>query len=132
MLKKLNLTYLLWFAAIIFLGTMGVSCKKEDPTRVIVTIIDTAGKRVDSAFVLIYGRGTDSAQAELNRDKARFYEEMYTNSAGTVELDLTDYTKPGQAGFVVLDIEASKDSLKGVGIINVEEEKTNQQTVRIQ
>ena len=129
-LKKLNISYLFWFCGVIALGFMGSACKKEDPTKVIVTIIDTIGKKVDSAVVIIQGKGTDSTQTAVS--EARIYEELLTNSAGTVELDLTDYTKPGQAGFVVLDIEASKDSLVGVGIRNVEEHKTNQQTIRIQ
>ena len=33
------------------------------------------------------------------------------------------------AGFAVLDIEATKGSLTGIGIIKIEEELTNEQTV---
>jgi hypothetical protein len=55
-----------------------------------------------------------------------------TNGTGKVSFDFTDYYQEGQAGFAVLDIEASKGSLEGEGIIKIEEMKTNEETVVIE
>jgi hypothetical protein len=40
--------------------------------------------------------------------------------------------KPGQAGVAVLSIKVEKDDKSGIGIIKVEEEKVNEETVFIQ
>lgn len=129
MLKYKVKSISLWVLAVALLSVATMSCKKDDPTVVVITIIDTAGKLVDSATVRLYGRSTDS---NFNVTDIRFDSVRITNAAGQARWDLSEYTKPGQAGFAVLDITAFKDDLLGVGIVNVEEEKTTNQTVRIQ
>ena len=59
----------------------------------------------------------------------RFDTTQVTNAAGSVSFNFSEYYKQGQAGFAVLDIEATKGSLTGIGIIKIEEEMTNEQTV---
>ena len=59
----------------------------------------------------------------------RFDTTQVTNAAGSVSFNFSEYYKQGQAGFAVLDIEATKGSLTGIGIIKIEEELTNEQTV---
>ena len=125
-----------------FLGFFGIalstsSCKKEDPTRVTVTVNDTIGKRVANAFVRVYAKPTDSARTA---SVVRFDETKRTSSNGQVVFDYTEFTKPGQAGFAVLDIHAYQlnptnvnDTLAmGIGQVRVEEEKNNNKTILIQ
>jgi hypothetical protein len=100
---------------------------KGDTTLVIVTIIDSLGSLVDSATVRLYYDSANSNEPDIRFDSVRI-----TNAAGQARWDLSDLTKPGQAGFAVLDITAFKEDLLGVGIVNVEEQKTTNQTVRIQ
>ena len=57
----------------------------------------------------------------------RFDTTQVTN-AGSVSFNFSEYYKQGQAGFAVLDIEATKGRT-GIGIIKIEEEMTNEQTV---
>jgi hypothetical protein len=49
-----------------------------------------------------------------------------------VTFDFSDFYEEGQAGFAVLDIEASKGSDEGEGIIKIEEKKVNEETVVIE
>lgn len=129
MLKYKVKSISLWVLAVVILSVVSISCRKDDPTVVVITIIDTAGQKVGNASVRLYGRSTDSSHNETD---IRFDSIQLTNPAGQVRWDLSDLTKPGQAGFAVFDITAFKDDLLGVGIVNVEEEKTNNQVVRIQ
>ena len=121
------------FAAMALVAVMvmaGSGCKKENPTKAIITVIDTIGLRVPGAVVILEGEPSDSS----NLDKeTRFVDvEGVTGEDGSVMFDFTDLTKPGQAGFVVLDVQASKDGLIGIDVIEIEEEKTTYKTVRIQ
>ncbi len=128
-------------ATTLFLGffviAMSTSCKKEDPTRVTVTVIDTLGKKVSGAFVRVYAKPTDTTR---NAALVRFDEVKRTGGSGQASFDYTDFTKPGQAGFAVLDIHGYvinpddvNDTLaQGIGQVRVEEEKNNTETLRIQ
>lgn len=129
MLKYKVKSISLWVLAVAILSVASISCRKDDPTVVVITVIDTAGQKVNMASVRLYGRPTDSTHNETD---LRFDSIQITDATGQVRWDLSDLTKPGQAGFAVFDITAFKEDLLGVGIVNVEEEKTNNQVVRIQ
>ncbi|MGB0165820.1 MAG: hypothetical protein ACPF8V_03095 [Luteibaculum sp.] len=131
-------------AAVLFTSALaiafGISCKKEDPTRVTVTVQDSVGLVVPGAFVRVYSKPSDTTRQV---DETRFDETKVTNGNGQVMFDYSDFTKPGQAGFAVLDIEAYKfvtdtanpqdtTELYGIGQVRVEEEKNNTKTIRIQ
>ncbi len=57
---------------------------------------------------------------------------QYTDGSGQTQFDLSDYTKPGQAGFVNLNIRATKVDQCGQGLVRVEEHVRNDKTVIIQ
>lgn len=129
-MSKFNLkSFSFWALGLAFLSVISLSCRKDDPTVVVITVIDSISQKVSNATVRLYGRTTDSSKNETD---VRFDSIQLTDANGQVRYDLSNFTKPGQAGFVVLDIDAFKDDLIGVGIVNVLEEKTNNQTVRIQ
>ncbi|HEX4887316.1 MAG TPA: hypothetical protein VFV37_04640 [Luteibaculaceae bacterium] len=108
------------------------SCKKDEPTIVKITIVDPDGFSVKEATVRLYGRSSDPADSSNQANDIRFDQTQTTDASGQVSYDLSYLTKPGQAGFMVLDIDATKLDKRGVGIINVEEKKTNTKTVIIQ
>ena len=65
----------------------------------------------------------------LQADFTRLTKEGTTSSDGKVTFDYSEFYKRGQAGFAVLNILAKRDSLSGEGIIRIEEEQTNEETV---
>ncbi|MES2628624.1 MAG: hypothetical protein V4616_06610 [Bacteroidota bacterium] len=107
------------------------ACKKDKPTTVVITVVDTDGARVKDAEVRLFGKSSNPEEANPDA-QIRFKETKYSDGSGQVTFDLSDQTKPGQAGFVVLDIEVHKIDQTGLGTVRVEEEKTNEKTVTIQ
>jgi hypothetical protein len=58
--------------------------------------------------------------------------EETTGSDGKASFNFNDYFKRGAAGFAVLDVYATYDTLGGRTIIKIEEEKTNDVTVSVE
>lgn len=108
--------------------SLGVSsCKKEDPTVASIKVVDTSGEVISGAFVRLYGTSTTTPpRANIIDDT------VYTNVDGIANFDYTDYFKLGQSGFAVLDIDVTYETFVGTGILKVEEEKTNSETVIVQ
>lgn len=92
-----------------------------------ITVLDTAGTPLYGVLVKLYANPTTPLQADFSR----LNKEGTTSSDGKVTFDYSEFYKRGQAGFAVLDILAEKDSLSGKGIIRIEEEQTNEETVVI-
>lgn len=116
--------------AAVLLFTLGAglgSCNKEKDTKATITVLDTAGAVVAGAYVKLFANPVDPLQADFSR----LTKEGTTGSDGQVTFDYSEFYKRGQAGFAVLDILAQKDSLSGEGIIRIEEEQTNEETVSI-
>ncbi len=105
-------------------ATIFAACNKEEPTRVAIIVTDEAGNPVSEAYVSLY-----AAPAFPLGDPNRLNKEAYTNAAGRADFDYSEFYKQGQAGFAVLDILCTKDSLIGRGIIKVLEEENNEETV---
>jgi hypothetical protein len=104
------------------------SCKKDKPTQVMVTVIDTSGQKISAATVRVYARPSNGSTNTITR----FDDTRLTDGNGQALFDYSSYTKPVQAGFVVLDIEVNKGNELGVGVVRVEEEKRNEKTIVIQ
>ena len=62
-------------------------------------------------------------------DPHRLDKETTTGDNGQAEFDYSDFYEQGQSGFAVLDIEGTKDTLFGEGIIKIIEEETSEETV---
>lgn len=101
------------------------ACNKEEDTKAIITVLDSAGAAVNGAYVKLYANPVDPEQADFTR----LTQEGTTGADGKVVFDYSEFYKRGQAGFAVLDIMATKDSLSGEGIIRIEEEQDNEETV---
>jgi hypothetical protein len=116
----------------IFAGLMVIAisgCKKDQQTIATITVVNADGEAVPGASVRL---SAVSSQTPPPPQDVRFDTTQVTNGTGKVSFDFTDYYEEGQAGFAVLDIEASKGSLEGEGIIKIEEMKTNEETVVIE
>jgi len=113
-------------ALFVALMTGFAGCNEIEDTVAVVYVQNSLGAPVQGAEVRLYavGSGTQNYIGEL-----RFDTTQVTNAAGSVSFNFSEYYKQGQAGFAVLDIQATKGSLTGIGIIKIEEELTNEQTV---
>ncbi|MCT4581869.1 MAG: hypothetical protein N4A35_10660 [Flavobacteriales bacterium] len=112
------------FIGLITIMTMLSSCYKEKETTAVVTVLDVANAPVPGANVkLYYKKASDSLASTLRLDK-----EATTDASGKANFNYTEEFKSGQAGLAVLDIEVDGDIL---GIIKIEEELQNEETVNI-
>jgi hypothetical protein len=126
-MKNKTLLPILVFGTLTLTGSM-TSCNKEQDTLAKITVLDSDGNRFADASVRIYGDPTTSPHPAVIMDRT-----LYTDANGQVIFDFTDDFKQGQAGFTVLTIELnSGDTLAGEGIIKIEEEKLNEETLVIQ
>lgn len=117
------------FLAIALSGALFFSCNKIEETVATITVINSFGSPVQGAQVRLYAVGS------VDNDvigEIRFDTTQVSNGAGKVSFNFSEYYKRGQAGFAVLDIEASKGALIGRGIIKITEEETNETTITLE
>jgi len=105
------------------------SCHEVEETIANVVVLNDLGAPVQGATVRLYAFGS------VDEDfvgEPRFDTTAVSNAAGQVSFNFSEFYVDGQAGFAVLDIEASKAALYGTGLIKIEEEQTNEATVYIE
>ena len=115
------------FSLIILTVTVLSACKKQADTIANIYVQDEAGLFVDSAIVILYGENTTGLPNQIV-----VFDTAFTNSKGMATFDYNYLFKPGQSGVAVLSIKVEKDDKNGIGIIKIEEEKVNEETVFIQ
>jgi len=105
------------------------ACKKEKDTLAVIKVVNVDGEPIAQASVRLYPEPTAEGanQGELIDEL-----EQFTDAAGETVFDFSSYYELGQAGFAVLNIEAIKDSLSAEGIIKIDPEVTNSETVILQ
>jgi len=105
------------------------ACKKEKDTLAVIKVVNVDGEPIAQALVRLYPEPTAEGanQGELIDEL-----EQFTDAAGETVFDFSSYYELGQAGFAVLNIEAIKDSLSAEGIIKIDPEVTNSETVILQ
>lgn len=101
---------------------MLTSCNKEEPTTATVEVLKASDSTaVSGVNVRLYFDGSERIDTTLT-----------TSSLGRVSVDFSEEFKAGQNGFAVLDIDLKYVDTTGeakIGVIKVEEEKDNIQTV---
>ena len=116
---------------LMILGIFGIgmiSCRTEAPTVAVITVLDVNGEVVPNATVRLYPTPSINPHPGVVID-----DEMLSDASGQATFDYTDKYNLGQAGFAVLNIQVVSDNtLFGEGIINIEAEKTTNETVIIQ
>ncbi len=97
------------------------SCRREKDTNAIVTVVDSSESPVTNATVRLYVSSADGPVRE-GIDVSET-----TNSSGVASFNFNDLYELGQAGFAVLDVDINGGA--ATGIIKIEEEKDNEQTI---
>jgi hypothetical protein len=118
-------TFILLFAiSAVFTFT---SCRKKKDTIANIYVRDDNNAVVDNAMVILYGTNTAGTPQQV-----AVFDTAYTNSSGMASFNYNDLYQLGQAGVAVLDIKAQKQNKVGQGIVKIEAEKVNEDTVFIQ
>jgi hypothetical protein len=116
----------LLFSLVLFAFTF-TSCRKKGDTIANIYVKDEANTNVSGAMVILYGTNTGSTPQQV-----AVFDTAYTNSTGLASFNYNDIYQLGQAGVAVLDIKAQKLNKIGQGIIKIEAETINEETVFIQ
>lgn len=103
------------------------SCRKKGDTIANIYVLDENNVPVDGAMVVLYGTNTAGTPQQV-----AVFDTAYTNTSGMASFNFNDIYQLGQAGVAVLDIKAQKLNKVGQGIIKIEAEKVNEETVNIQ
>jgi hypothetical protein len=119
-----KIAYLLSFAvvAIVLNG-----CVKKEDTIAKIEVRDENNALVEQAMVVLHGTSTCNCPSQVV-----VYDTAFTNAAGIATFNYNEIYQLGQAGVAVIDIEAYKGNRQGQGIVKIEAEKTNEETVIIQ
>jgi hypothetical protein len=104
------------------------SCRKKADTLANIYVRDESNAVVEGAMVVLYGTNTQNPPVQL----VAVYDTAFTNVAGMASFNYNDIYQLGQAGVAVLDIKAQLLNKIGQGIIKIEPEKVNEETVFIQ
>ena len=119
---------IIFFSALFIVATVAVSgCRKKKDTIANIYVKDDNNILVDQAMVVLYGTNTAGTPQEV-----AVFDTAYTNVEGMATFNYNDIYQLGQAGVAVLDIKAQKLNKSGAGIIKIEAETTNEETVFIQ
>jgi hypothetical protein len=92
-----------------------------------IYVKDETNASVSNAMVVLYGTNTQQTPQQV-----AVFDTAYTNVSGMASFNYNDIYQLGQAGVAVLDIKAQKQNMIGQGIIKIEAEKINEETVFIQ
>ena len=120
--KILLIGLLLSFGVSTFVG-----CRKKKDTSAEITVRNSSGSLVSNAQVVLYPTGSQQGSV-INES---IYDTAYTNQEGKARFSFNDVYQLGQAGVVVLNIRAKSGTDVGEGIIKIEEEVENVETVYI-
>ena len=103
------------------------SCRKKKDTIANIYVLNSTGEPQQNAMVILYGTNTAGTPQQV-----AVFDTAYTNLSGMASFNYNDIYQLGQAGVAVLDIKAQKQNMVGQGIIKIEAEKVNEETVFIQ
>jgi len=106
--------------------TLG-SCRKKKDTIANIYVLNSTNEPQQNAMVILYGTNTAGTPQQV-----AVFDTAYTNLSGMASFNYNDIYQLGQAGVAVLDIKAQKQNMIGQGIIKIEAEKINEETVFIQ
>ncbi len=129
-MKKTGLIRTLFAAFGLTIMLAFVACNKEKDTTATITVVDVDGVAVVGAEVHIFpAPSVDTVSEDATIEGLDLM--ATSDSKGKAKFNFTDYYEQGQAGFAVLNIEVNLDARYGDGIIKIEEEEDNEETVTI-
>ena len=120
-----------FFILVLLCSSLFSSCNPKKDTTGKITIRNSANELVAGVSVRVYAQSTTGNQSCVIVDETKV-----TDRDGNATFNYNDLYKRGQAGVTVLDIEAtftngSSVVQTGSGIIKIEAEKINTETVII-
>lgn len=116
------------FFGIVIMGLIVIgSCVKKEDTIAKIEVRDENNDVVEQAMVVLHGTSTCNCPSQV-----AVWDTAYTNAAGIATFNYNEIYQLGQAGVAVLDINAYKANRFGQGIIKIEAEMINEETVIIQ
>lgn len=119
--------------SLLLLSVMVMGCYKELPTiaNIQVVRIDEYGNEipVNNAEVRLYSYGSVQGGGF---SAPRFDITQNTTANGQTTFNFSEYYKPGQTGFAVLDIEVTKGALHGEDLIEIVEMEINERKVIVE
>lgn len=118
--------YIVFALALLFIGTVSVSCRKKEDTIAKITVRNANNEPVYNARVIVYGQSTTNQASSVT-----LYDTAWTDASGVAIFNFNEVYQLGQAGVAVLNIDAEKSGLIGQGIIKVEQEVTTEEVVFI-
>ncbi|MFT4661346.1 MAG: hypothetical protein ACI8XB_001621 [Patiriisocius sp.] len=98
-----------------------VSCRKEEDTIAIITVVDITNIPQAGFFVRMYGEGSDNNQGEVQ--EIAIDRDIITDGNGQAKFDFTDEYELGQAGFAVLNVSVTFNDTIYEGVLKVEPEE---------
>jgi hypothetical protein len=120
--------YLLPLTFIVITIAGMTSCRKKGYTLANIYVRDESNAVVEGAMVVLYGTNTQNPPTS----PVAVRDTSFTNAAGLASFNYNDIYQLGQAGVAVLDIQAQLLNKIGQGIIKIEPEQVNEETVFIQ
>jgi hypothetical protein len=110
------------------------SCRKKKETIANIYVLDEFSNPVKDATVVLFGTSTGSpfGTPDGTQGLNTVQDTVLTNGSGLAVFNLSKLYQAGQAGVAILDIKAFKLSKYGDGLIKIEPETTNEETVIIQ
>ena len=117
----------LFLGLILFAFSFSSGCRKKGDTIANIYVLDDQNQPVADAQVVLYGTNTASIPSQV-----AVFDTAMTNVSGMASFNYNDLYQLGQAGVAVLDIKAEFQGMIGQGIIKIEAEAVNEETVFIQ
>lgn len=114
--------------ALVFVVAVFIGCNPKKDTVAKIYVYNNSNKVVPECRVILWGKASPDGQGQGN---VVLYDTAYTNSAGEAVFYFNELYQKGMAGVAILNIDAKKGNYNGSGIIKVEEETTNEETVYI-
>lgn len=112
-----------------FIAILGVAfssgCRKKKDTTAKIVVRDETNALVIGATVHVYGESTTTKPSVVDDTQASDYK-------GEAFFDYNDIYQLGQAGVAVLNVDCSYGTKTGTGIIKIEAEVENTETIYIQ
>lgn len=123
---KKTMKSIFMYSCIAVLGvTFTSGCQKKEDTTAKIIVRDATNALVIGATVHVYGESTTTKPSVVDATATSDYK-------GEAFFSYNDIYQLGQAGVAVLNVDCSKGTATGSGIIKIEAEVENSETVYIQ
>lgn len=121
-------------AIVALIGLTFNSCKKDTATTVKITVRDANNALVIGAGVTLYVDESSGSLTYTDQtvDVNKTNQYATTDYKGEATFDVSDIYKKGSAGVAILDLRAVYGSTEGVGVIKIEPETENTETLYVQ